>query len=214
MLRFDRRTPKQAAMARPDIVDLQTGAQFNNWYWLKAEMQSICEAMGLPKNGSKFELRDRIIYALDHDGARLPPPKKPKPSSRFNWAKAELAPTTVITDNVSFGPNLRRFMISQIDQRFAFNTEFMAWMKANVGKTLADAVTVWKDIQKRRKDPNFRTDIADHNMFNQYTRDYLATNPHHGPAQVRSAWAKRRQQPAPDGFIRYAAGDEQLATDK
>ncbi|MEL6538503.1 MAG: DUF6434 domain-containing protein [Bacteroidota bacterium] len=193
-------------MARPDFEQITTGAEFNRWYWLKNEMVALCKTMGLPYSGSKFELRDRIMYALDHDGALLPAPKK-RTKSGFNWAKAELTPETVITDNVTFGQNLRRFMKRQVGEHFAFNTDFMAWVKAHVGHTLAQAVKKWHQLEARKSDPSFRTEIAQHNMYNQYTRDFLDDNPELTPGDARRCWLLKKQLPTEDGFIRYHPDD-------
>ena len=121
---------------RPSFTDLASSDDFLSWYWLKAEMVQYCKEAGLPHSGSKFELRDRIAYALDHDGAVLQQ-KKPKPTSTFDWAGAELTSNTIITDNVSFGPNFRNFMSDQVGTKFSCHADFMDWVKSNTGKTLA-----------------------------------------------------------------------------
>lgn len=169
-------------------------------------MVAICKAMGLPYTGGKFELRDRIMYALDHNGELLPPKKK-KFVSKFNWSKAALTPETVITDNISFGQNLRKFMKAHIGENFTFNTEFMEWAKANPGKTLGDAVEKWIALENRKKDPSFRTQIADHNMYNQYLRDITDDNPGLSVAEARRCWEAKKQLPTADGFIRYEKDD-------
>jgi len=162
-------------MKRPSFESIQNGAEFNSWYWTKAEMVDICKAANLPHVGSKFQLRDRIMYALDNEGKTRAVIKTKKPASTFNWAKAELSLDTPITDNVSFGPNFRRFMKSQIGKKFSCHSDFMDWVKSNVGKTLHDAVLSWEALEARKADPNFKRTIADHNMYNQYIRDFLGT---------------------------------------
>ncbi len=196
-------------MSRPAFEHIKSGKEFNRWYWLKTEMIEICKRSGLPSTGRKFDLRDRIMYALDNNGATKPI-KKLKKTSRFNWAKAELTRETVITDNISFGPNMRRFMKQEIGEHFSFNTDFMDWTKANPGKTLADAVVKWKALRDRNKDPSFRRTIAANNMYNQYTRDFLDDNPNMGPTDARKYWLLKKQLPTEDGFIRYAKRDLDL----
>ena len=95
---------------RPHFEQIKSGAAFNRWYWLKKEMVVICKYYQLPSTGRKFELRDRIMYALDHDGQVEKEPSKPQKQSTLNWAKAELTLETLLTDNVTFGQNFRRFM--------------------------------------------------------------------------------------------------------
>lgn len=132
-------------MQRPDFSEIKSGEEFNRWYWMKEEMIEICKQAGLPSTGRKFTLRDRIMFALDHEGAIMPEPPKVKPTSRFNWAKAELSLDTLITDNISFGQNLRRFMEGQIGPHFRYNIDFMDWARESAGKSLADAVLKWKE---------------------------------------------------------------------
>lgn len=195
---------------RPKFENIKSGAEFNRWYWLKNELVDICRKLNLPITGRKFDLRDRIMFALDNNGALLKVKKAPKPRSKFNWAKEDLNLSTIITDSVSFGQNFRRFMQKHIGGAFSFNTDFMAWVKNNTGKTLEDAILQWRHLEARKKDPNFKSKIADNNMFNQYTRDFLEDNPKMSVADARKFWLLKRQMPTDDGFIRYNASDLNL----
>ncbi|MEM6696860.1 MAG: DUF6434 domain-containing protein, partial [Bacteroidota bacterium] len=189
-------------MQRPDFENIATGKEFNRWYWLKEEMVEICKRSGLPTHGRKFDLRDRIIYALDNDGQVKPTLQKKRAKSKFNWAKAELALETPITDNVSFGPNFRRFMKAQIGNKFYCHSDFMDWVKSNEGKTLADAVDQWHTLEKRKEDSNFKRTIADNNMYAQYTRDFLEDNENTTMKDAKKYWLLKKQLPTEDGFIR------------
>lgn len=197
-------------MQRPDITEIKTGKEFNRWYWLKAEMIEICKHMKLPYSGSKFELRDRIMYALDHEGQAPPRPQRPNKTSKFNWAKESLSLDTVITDNITFGQNLRAFMQGQIGEHFVFHTEFMAWAKAHPGKTLAEAVVKWEELEALRHDPNHRTKIAAHNMLLQYVRDFLDDHPELAFKDALACWKQKKLLPTETGFIRYEEGDLDL----
>lgn len=196
-------------MKRPEFSNIKSGEEFNSWYWLKEEMVEICKLCGLPYSGAKFELRDRIMYALDNEG-KIKPQKAIKKTSKFNWAKAELHPETVITDNISFGPNFRRFMKGQIGAKFSCHSDFMDWVKQNPGKTLQDAVQKWEELEQRKDDPNFKREIAEHNMFNQYTRDFLEDNPGMTFKQARSFWLLKKKLPTKDGFVKYEKTDLKL----
>ncbi|MEM9857682.1 MAG: DUF6434 domain-containing protein [Bacteroidota bacterium] len=198
-------------MERPDFENITSSAEFNSWYWLKEEMVAICKQSGLPAHGRKFDLRDRIMFALDNKGRIKPEVKKKKPTSKFNWAKAELTLDTVITDNVSFGPNFRRFMTGEIGDKFQCHSDFMDWVKSNTGKTLLDAVHQWNALEKRKEDPDFRRKIADNNMYSQYVRDFLDDNPGYTFKDVKKYWLLKRALPTKDGFIRYEKSDLTLA---
>ena len=197
-------------MKRPDFENIKSGAEFNNWYWLKEEMVEICKRCNLPYTGRKFDLRDRIMFALDNNGKIQPKQKTVKIKSKFNWAKSELTLATKITDNVSFGPNLRRFMNGQIGNNFSCHSDFMDWVKANAGKTLGDAIDEYHQLEKRKENPDFERKIADNNMFNQYTRDFMKDNPDANLKDVRKFWSLKKQKPTKDGFVRYAKSDLEL----
>ena len=198
-------------MSRPNWKTLTTGTQFNQWYWSKEELEDICRQMGLPFTGRKFDLRDRIMYALDKNGKRKPADKKKNTTSKFNWARAPLTSDTKITDNVSFGPNFRSFMKSQIGSAFSCHSDFMDWVKASVGKTLGDAVVQWHVLEDRKKDPDFKREIADNNMYAQYTRDFLADNPGLTLKDASKYWLLKRNLPMKDGFVRYHKNDLNLS---
>ncbi|TRX60803.1 cytoplasmic protein [Fulvivirga sp. M361] len=151
-------------MERPTFIAIKSGEEFNQWYWSKAEMEDICKQSGLPYSGSKFELRDRIMHALDHNGEVLPRERSKKTTSNFDWSKTALSIYTIITDNVSFGPNFRNFMKSKIGKKFTCHSDFMEWIKNNSGKTLGDAIAKWAELEERKKDPAFKRSIAAHNM--------------------------------------------------
>ncbi|MEN1784417.1 MAG: DUF6434 domain-containing protein [Bacteroidota bacterium] len=194
-------------MERPRFEEITSGAEFNTWYWLKSELVHICKTAGLPSTGRKFELRDRIMYALDHNGAIKAKPKKLKATATFNWAKAALTLDTVITDNISFGPNFRRFMKDQIGPHFKCHSDFMDWAKANAGETLKTAVVQWEQLEARKNDPNFRRVIADNNMYSQYIRDFLDDNPGYTLQEVKHYWLLKKECPTTDGFVRYNRSD-------
>ena len=189
-------------LQRPQFSSISSGAEFNRWYWLKKEMQGICKQLGLPTTGSKFELRDRIMYALDNEGQLLSR-KVPTISSRFDWKNEELTPDTLITDNISFGQNLREFMKGHLGKHFSFNTQFMAWAKENPGRSLQEAIDKWQELERQKKDPNYRSAIADHNMYNQYLRDIMDAHPDLSMQEVRKCWERKRRLPTNTGFIRF-----------
>jgi len=197
-------------MSRPRFEEIKTGNEFNQWYWLKEEMVTICKCSGLPTSGRKFDLRDRIIYALDNDGKLKPEHKRQKTKSKFNWAKSELTLATKITDNVSFGPNFRRFMKSKIGSKFSCHSDFMDWIKTNEGKTLAEAVEKWFELEKRKEDPNFKRKIADNNMLAQYTRDFLEDNDNKTLTDAKKYWNLKKKLPTTNGFVKYESSDLEL----
>jgi hypothetical protein len=199
-------------MHRPEFYTIKTATEFNKWYWLKAEMVAICKAMGLPANGSKFKLRDRIMYALDNKGAKLPEPKIKKTMAGFNWAKEKLTLQAIITDNISFGPNFRNFIKLHVGNKFVCHSDFMDWVKTNTGKTLQDAILMWQELENRKTNPGFKRTIAENNMLAQYVRDFLKDNPGKKIKDVLAVWKIKKAQPMVKGFVKYKKADVKLVS--
>jgi len=193
-------------MERPSFFDIKSGNEFNNWYWLKTELVDICKSLGIPHSGRKFDLRDRIICAIDGE-EEIKPIKTTRKKSSFNWAKEVLTPDTIITDNVSFGPNFRNFMKVHIGNTFSCHSDFMGWVRVNEGKTLHDAIEIWFELESRKEDPNFKREIAEHNMFNKYTRDFLQDNEGMSFESARKFWLLKKKLPAKNGFVIYESSD-------
>ena len=180
---------------RPDITTIHTGEEFKKWYWLKEEVVAYCKGMGIPYTGSKFEIIDRIAEALDNGLEASNKPKKKAIVSKIDWHKAELTLETVITDSYKNGQNSRRFFTEYCGKNFSFNIEFMAWIKANVGETLKDAVEEWLRIAEKSKDKTVKTDIPKGNQYNQYMRDFFADNPDKTIKEARHFWQLKRSLP-------------------
>lgn len=188
---------------RPSLLDVKTGQELHQWYWLKAELVDYCKTLNLSYSGNKAEIKNRIANYLD--GKKISTKKKKsKQQSTFNWAKEILTPATIITDSYTNGPNSRRFFKDQLGPKFSFNIDFMQWMKENTGKTLADAVEAWKELEARKKDKNFESKIPASNQYNRYTRDFFKANPGRSLAEARAAWAYKKSIP---GHNRYEDGD-------
>lgn len=195
---------------RPDIANIADSAELRQWYWTKDELLHECRRRGLKTAGAKFRLLDRIAHFLDTDERTFPGDVQSRTHSKFDWHAAPLSPDTVITDNYRNTQNVRRFFLAQAGPSFKFNRAFMAWLKSNAGKTLADAVAAYQALQSEAAQPGHQVEIPDHNQFNQYTRDFLADNPNLGMNDVRHFWALKRALPSPDGRHRYAPGDLSL----
>jgi hypothetical protein len=180
-------------LSRPNFKNIKTSTELKKWYWLKEELVGFAKAIRINYSGSKFEILDRLANAID--GKKIPASKKIKPSSTFNWANATLTPKTIITDSYTNGPNTRKFFIAHCGKKFSFNIPFMAWMKANSGKTLAHAIVEWKRIERLKRDTNFKSSIPAGNQYNKYLRDFFADNPTLKIEQARQCWKLKRALP-------------------
>ena len=196
--------------SRPDIALITTGGELRRWYWLKSELAAHAKTVGLRSTGGKFTILDRLAHFLDTGETTWPGDVRTKPKSKVDWHSAKLTPETVITDSYRNTQNLRRFFKAQTGDNFRFNIAFMAWMKANEGKTLAEAVEAYHRQKTEASKPGFQSEIADHNQFNQYTRDFLADNPDMGMDDVRRYWALKRDMPSENGRHVYDRSDLDL----
>ncbi|MEM1365549.1 MAG: DUF6434 domain-containing protein [Pseudomonadota bacterium] len=196
---------------RPDIQSITTGRELKRWYWLKAELEAQAKVVGLSYAGRKFDILDRLAHFLD-TGEKLgaAQQKGRAAKSSFDWHSEPLSTDTVITDSYKNSQNVRRFFKSEVGDGFKFNIEFMAWMKANVGRTLAEACEEYLAMRERENAPGFKSKIARDNQFNQYTRDFLADHPQRSMADVRKYWKLKRALPSEDGRHVYEPSDLKL----
>jgi hypothetical protein len=166
----------------------------------------FCRSNGINTAGGKQELTNRIITYLQTGKIPETIPKQ-KTKSKFDWNNAELTLDTEITDNYKNSENVRAFMIREIGSCFHFNTEFMKWMKQNIGKTMKDAITEWKGIYELKKDKNYQTNISSQFEYNTYIRDFLGDNKDKTMKDAIRYWKLKRYQ---RGDNVYSKNDLQL----
>lgn len=195
---------------RPEISKIATGAELKRWYWLKSELVEHAKTIKVRTTGGKFEILERIAHYLDTGEPTRPEDRTAKPTSSFDWHSADLGLQTVITDSYKNSQNVRRFFKRHLGDGFSFNIRFMAWMRENTGKTLQDAITEYQAQKAETAKPGFQSEIAHHNQFNQYTRDFLADNPDLGLKDVRHYWALKRKRPSENGRHAYERSDLDL----
>ncbi len=176
---------------RPELTTEITLSDFQDFYWLKSELEDFCREIGLPASGSKIALSQRIEYFISTGKKPVFKPDE-KPTSNFDWASSSLTDATIITDNYKNSQNVRAFFTEHLGPGFKFNTEFMSWMKANVGKTLGDACEHWIKIKSRKKS-KVHKDIAPQFEYNTYIRDFLKANPELSKQDAIHCWNQKRQ---------------------
>ncbi|MEM6375176.1 MAG: DUF6434 domain-containing protein, partial [Pseudomonadota bacterium] len=129
-----------------------------------------------------------------------------KPGS-FNWAKEVLGKETIITDDISFGPNLRGFFKGAIGKKFVCHSDFMDWVRNNPGATLGGAIEAWIMLEERKDDPGFRREIASCNNYLQYLRDARDCFPELSLDDAKSCWDYKKIRPAPNGVVMFDKQD-------
>ena len=161
---------------------------FKNFYWLKKELTDFCKKEKLSTQGGKIEIAQRIEHFLQSGQRLFPTRSSSKSTSSFDWKNSTLHLHTVITDNYKNSENVRAFFQKEIGPSFKFNVKFMNWMKANTGKTLADAINTWKEISNQEKNRSEPKKIAPQFEYNTYLRDALADNPNLKRKEAIALW--------------------------
>jgi len=193
-------------LIRPDFDPAMSREAFELWYWPKAELERICGILKLPKAGSKANLRHRIAHHLQYpDEPPLPPPRRR--SDSIDWGKTVLTPSTIITSSITFGPNVRGFFKQEIGRRFVCHGDFMDWVRNNCGATLQDAIDAWHLLERRKDDPSFRREIAEHNNFLQYLRDFGDALPECSLDEAKICWDAKKVRPAVKGLVVFSPDD-------
>ncbi|HDR8155087.1 TPA: SAP domain-containing protein [Bacillus cereus] len=134
---------------RPPLTKSISLKDFQNYYWLKAELQTFCREHGLPASGSKTEITERISHYLTTG-------KVLKNSSVQKVSKAplsykDLSLQTIITKNHRCSEDVRAFFKEKIGTNFRFTVALQKFFKENVGKTYEDAVAFWHEENERKK---------------------------------------------------------------
>ncbi|MEL7372181.1 MAG: DUF6434 domain-containing protein [Myxococcota bacterium] len=196
---------QRAPRRRPKMEALRTAEEFRRWYWLKTELVEYCRAQGLATAGNKPDLQARIETWLT-DGTRQAPAARPKRQG-IDWRQATLTPATRIDGAYRNTQNMRAFMKHHASPRFAFSNEFMQWMRSNVGKTLADAVAFWTELDRKKREDGYREASLPQNQYAQFSRAIAEAAPGIKAINIRRIWKLKRTGPGPHV---YTPGDENL----
>ena len=155
---------------RPELTGALDGAAFRSYYYLKEELTAFCRANGLPASGGKLELTGRIAHYLD-TGEILPA----GPAARGRASAGALTPESLIEPDFVCSERHRAFFREKIGKGFSFNVAFQQWLKANTGKTYAQAVEAYARILEEKK--RGTSEIGRQFEYNAYIRAFFADNP-------------------------------------
>ena len=187
-------------MPERPVLDRTLGADaFREYYWLKEELVAFCRGNGLPVSGDKPELTERIARFLD-TGEILPP--SPGRSRARAKPGAALTPESLIEPDFVCSELHRAFFKEHIGEGFSFNVAFQRWLKANAGKTYADAIAAYHEITAEKK--RSKAPIDGRFEYNTYIRDFFADNPGRTLAEAIICWKYKKAQ---RGHNRYERGD-------
>jgi hypothetical protein len=172
-------------MARPSLsVDLPE-QEFHRWYWLKSELRAFCRRQGLAQVGAKSALVAAVAAYLG---------RRPAPA-RYLRRKAGAMPDrftlhTRIGEGWRCTRELRGFFEAHCGPGFRYNEALRRFLASGVGRSLAEAVTVYLRSQRAGPRP-----IAAQFEFNRHMRSYRSAHPGATHAQVVAAWRAARAKP-------------------
>ena len=183
--------------ARPEMNDKLDADTFRSYYYLKQELIDFCRKNALPVSGGKQELTDRIACFLET--GKIPAfCAKRKTAARTDMISED----AIIETDIVCSERHRAFFTQKIGKGFSFNVPFQKWLKANAGKTYADAIAAYDRIQAERK--RGKTEIGGQFEYNAYIRDFFADNPKKRLQDAIDCWKYKKSLP---GHNRYERSD-------
>jgi len=178
---------------RPKLTKDISVDSFNDFYWLKEELQSFCRKNGISASGSKIEISNRIETFLK-TGEIKNPVRKSK--AKKIEQQVDLSLDTVITENHRCSQNVRAFFKTVLP-KFHFSTYIQNYFKNNVGKTYRDVVDAWNKEEERKKAPSYKKNIAPQFEYNQFIRDFFSDPKNQGKSREEAieAWNTIKKLP-------------------
>lgn len=187
---------KKTDANRPRLEPGITLGEFNDWYWLMAELKVFAQRLGLRAGGPKPALTARIKQQL----RGLPAATEPKRAGG-KAAKDSLKPLRAETPVVSYRSDdaTRAFFTARIGARFHFTWHLNQFRLAHPGLTYGDLVAEWLAEEARRKAGGYEAVIAPQGEYNQHIRAFFADPENRGKTfrDAVRAWNRIKQERRP-----------------
>lgn len=169
-------------MDRPKLDQAIRPDDFASFYWLKEELLCFLREQGLSTAGSKQDLSTRIRRYLETGNRLEPSERKPVKSSRQQDDMPKVFTLeSIIKPGWRCSQELRAFFEKEIGASFHFDACMRDLIHAGAGKTLQEAITIWKET---RLNPRQEKTIAPQFEYNRHMREFFQQNP---GAQMRDA---------------------------
>ncbi|WP_265456678.1 DUF6434 domain-containing protein [Enterococcus sp. HY326] len=181
-------------MKRPAISKNMNPDIFQDFYYLKEELVSFCKSENIPTSGNKEVLTERIVEYLKSGQIKARP--KNKKSAAI---PSELTVNSIIEKNIVCSETHRSFFLKEIGSHFKFKVAFQQWLKANHGKTYAEAISVYPTISTKKP-----TKIDAQFEYNTYIRDFFLENKNRNLSDAIKCWNYKKGLP---GHNKYEAND-------
>ena len=182
---------------RPELNKELDAKTFLEYYYLKEELVAFCRENGLPASGGKIDLTDRIAAFLDTGNVMKASTKRQKTTN-----VGTITEDTLIESGFVCSEKHRAFFEEKIGKSFSFNVLFQKWLKANAGKTYADAISAYYQILAEKKQG--KTKIDRQFEYNTYIRDFFEDNKGRSLDDAICCWKYKKSIP---GNNRYERSD-------
>ncbi len=178
--------------------------EFEDHYWMKADLIDFARDLGLATHGYKPELKERIRRHLcGEDPVEAPP--RPSRNAPRDSDRPLTRQTPVV--NYKSDKKTRAFFKAEIGPEFHFTFHVNQYRLNNAGLTYGDLIDEWLAERERRRRKGYKAKIPAQTEYNQFVRDFLAdeANKGKGMKEAAKAWNKvkptrnRRYSPAKAG---------------
>lgn len=198
---------------RPPLKPGMAPEALDTYYWYMQELVAYCREHGLPTQGHKHEVIERVRQHLR--GGPVAAFCEPVP------AKAARAPAgpRAITLETPIGPDYkcdadtRAFFEAVIGPHFHFTAHLQRFRRANTQRqlTYGDLAAEWIAEHERRKDKNYKSTLMHTWEYNRFVRDYMRDKErNHGKTlkDAAAAWNELRQSRGPRDYASSIAPRE------
>ncbi|MGB3618696.1 MAG: DUF6434 domain-containing protein [Catalinimonas sp.] len=185
----------------PPLTGDITIDEFRKHDWLKTELMAFCRDHQLSAAGSKEDLAQRIENHLTVGERkvrrRVMSDKVRKTRPKRASQKLDVpTPETMITVDFRGSQNNRRLFREHLGKKFRFTASLTSWMRANVGKTYADAMEEYRRQQKEKRNGEGRAKNGPQAAYNRFLREYRTANPQVTFKEAIAAWHAHKKQVA------------------
>ena len=187
------------------LIDNLAPEEFKANYWLKSDLRDFCTLHAIAAEGSKEELTIRIETFL-RTGKKIASIPKQKVKG---WDCEKKLTRSTLVVNYKSDPATRAFFETEIGNHFHFTAHLHEFRRTKLAKgeplTYGDLIDEWKEEYERRRDPNYVPLIPKSCEFNQFMRDFFASEK--GVNRTRkkafAAWRKARSLQGPHTYKNY-----------
>lgn len=167
--------------------EITSPEDLQNYYWMKSDLMMYCKKHGLPTQGAKSELIERIgVYlSTGHRAAYKALSKQGERDSSKRITK------NTLVENYNNDAETRKFFIEHIGTKFKFNAYLRRFTDpANIlpNMTYGDLIEGWVSFENSRKNSNGNHVISPQFEYNQFIKDYFEHEKGATLGKAISAW--------------------------